>query len=153
MVKSDQRSDQKVICRSQSWSVDQDRQYFGYNYTYDLHVLLGKCKSLIFFLTRLEDWRVRFLQSPLLDPTVEAEVVFRIQWEARGRRRLHQFDSIRNSIRIRNSKRTKNTCSLILSIATGTGVIKKNYPKNFQYSYSSVVVLLKFIGINSTVYI
>ena len=96
-----------------------------YIYICELHVLLGKCKSLIFFLTRLEDWRVRFLQSPLLDPTVEAEVVFRIQWEARGRRRLHQFDSIRNSIRIRNSKRTKNTCSLILSIATGTGVIKK----------------------------
>ena len=29
MVKSDLRSDQKVICRSRSWSVDQDRQYFG----------------------------------------------------------------------------------------------------------------------------
>ena len=29
MVKSDLRSDQKVICRSRSWSVDQDRHYFG----------------------------------------------------------------------------------------------------------------------------
>ena len=28
MVKSDLRSDQKVICRSRSWSVDQDRHYF-----------------------------------------------------------------------------------------------------------------------------
>ena len=28
MVKSDRRSDQKVICRSRSWSVDQDRQYY-----------------------------------------------------------------------------------------------------------------------------
>ena len=30
MVKSDLRSDQKVICRSRSWSVDQDRHYFVY---------------------------------------------------------------------------------------------------------------------------
>ena len=29
MVESDLRSDQKVICRSRSWSVDQDRHYFG----------------------------------------------------------------------------------------------------------------------------
>ena len=31
MVKSDLRSDQKVICRSRSWSVDQDRHYFEYS--------------------------------------------------------------------------------------------------------------------------
>ena len=29
MVESDLRSDQKVICRSRSWSVDQDRHYFA----------------------------------------------------------------------------------------------------------------------------
>ena len=32
MVKSDLRSDQKVICRSRSWSVDQDRHYFASKY-------------------------------------------------------------------------------------------------------------------------
>ena len=32
MVKSDLRSDQKVICRSRSWSVDQDRHYFETNH-------------------------------------------------------------------------------------------------------------------------
>ena len=32
MVKSDLRSDQKVICRSRSWSVDQDRHYFAKKY-------------------------------------------------------------------------------------------------------------------------
>ena len=36
MVKSDLRSDQKVICRSRSWSVDQDRHYFDYNLPHDL---------------------------------------------------------------------------------------------------------------------
>ena len=33
MVKSDLRSDQKVICRSRSWSVDQDRHYFAFHVT------------------------------------------------------------------------------------------------------------------------
>ena len=32
MVESDLRSDQKVICRSRSWSVDQDRHYFDKYY-------------------------------------------------------------------------------------------------------------------------
>ena len=108
----------------------------------------------IFFLTRLEDWRVRFLQSPLLDPTVEAEVVFRIQWEARERRRLHhcwtRFET-RFEFEILKGRRTRALWYWVLQQVLEWN--RKNYPKNFQYSYSSVVVLLKFIGINSTVYI
>ena len=38
MVKSDLRSDQKVICRSRSWSVDQDRHYFVSDHRYLNHI-------------------------------------------------------------------------------------------------------------------
>ena len=87
MVESDLRSDQKVICRSRSWSVDQDRHYFVLYCVekkklwllYELVSIYTKSEFVFFFSSRhhfesVREWRAAYQSVQSSDRDRNSEV-------------------------------------------------------------------------------